>query len=131
MMQMMWMIRMKDLINHRKYAGHLQSCKVCTYAYIKTQIKARQKAFTKGDICEYRRLCAKVANLITNAKRRYYENKAKSVRFSNPRKWFKSIYTLYAAENDHLHQHMQRKCIQSQSRRNYFRTCLHFELLYL
>ena len=48
--------------------------------YIKTQIRARQKAFTKGDKYEYRKLCAKVANLITNAKQRYYENKASSIR---------------------------------------------------
>jgi hypothetical protein len=49
--------------------------------YIKTQIRARQKAFTKGDKYEYRKLCAKVANLITNAKRRYYKNKASSIWF--------------------------------------------------
>ncbi len=66
--------------------------------YIKTQIRARQKAFTNGDKYEYRKLCAKVANLITNAKQRYYENKASSIRFSNPRKWFKCIYSLCGAE---------------------------------
>jgi hypothetical protein len=67
--------------------------------YIKTQIRARQKAFTKGDKYDYRKLYAKVANLITNAKRRYYENKASSIRFSNPiRKWFKCIYSLCGAE---------------------------------
>ncbi|CAB4009560.1 Hypothetical predicted protein [Paramuricea clavata] len=63
-----------------------------------TQIRARPKAFTKGDKYEYRKLCAKVANLITNAKRRYYENKASSTRFSNPRKWFECIYSLCGAE---------------------------------
>ncbi len=70
--------------------------------YIKTQIRARQKAFTKGDnigsYLQYRKLCAKVANLITNAKQRYYENKASSIRFSNPRKWFKCIYSLCGAQ---------------------------------
>jgi hypothetical protein len=66
--------------------------------YIKTQIRARQKACTKGDKYEYRKLCAKVANLIATAKRRYYGNKASAICFSNPRKWFKCIYSLCGAE---------------------------------
>ena len=66
--------------------------------YIKTQNRARQKTYTKGDKYEYRKLCAKVADLITNAKQRYYENKASSTRSSNPRKWFKCIYSLCGAE---------------------------------
>ena len=40
--------------------------------YPDSNYRARQKAFTKGDKYEYRKLCAKVDNLIANAKRRYY-----------------------------------------------------------
>ncbi len=42
--------------------------------------------------------CAEVVNLNVNAKQRYYENKASSIRFSNPRKWFKCIYSLCGAK---------------------------------
>ncbi len=80
--------------------------------YIKTQIRTRQKAFTKGDKYEYRKLCAKVANLIMNAKQRYYENKASSIRFSNPRKWFNlNVFIHYVEPKNSplLHQYIQRK----------------------
>lgn len=40
----------------------------------------------------------KVANLIKNAKRKFYETKASESRISNPRKWYKPIYALYGAE---------------------------------
>lgn len=53
--------------------------------YIKTQIRARQKAYTKGDEYEYTKLCAKGSNLNMNAKQRFYENKASCNRPSNPR----------------------------------------------
>ena len=66
--------------------------------YIKTQIKARQKAFTKGDKHEYQKLSSKVASLISDAKRMYYENEASTVRNSNPRKLFKCIFALCSAE---------------------------------
>ena len=39
-----------------------------------------------------------VANIIKNAKRRFYETKASERRVSNPHKWFKSIYALCGAE---------------------------------
>ena len=66
--------------------------------HIKSQIRARQKAFCKGYTESYQQLKGKVANLIKNAKRRFYETKATEFRVSNPRKWFKNIYALCGAE---------------------------------
>ena len=43
--------------------------------HIKGQIRARRKAFSKGDTERYQQLKDKVANLIKNAKRRFYETK--------------------------------------------------------
>ena len=78
--------------------------------YIKTQIRARQKAFTKGDKYEYRKLCAKVANLITNAKQRYYENKASSIASLIQGSGL-NVFTHYVELKNSplLHQHIQRK----------------------
>ena len=39
----------------------------------------------------------KVANLIKNAKRRFYETQTSELRVCNPRKWFKSIYAFCGA----------------------------------
>ena len=66
--------------------------------HIKSQIRARQKAFCKGDKESYQHLKVKVANLIKNAKRRFYETKASELRSSNPHKWFKYIYALCGAD---------------------------------
>ena len=67
--------------------------------YIKTQIKARQRAFSRRDKTNYERLCQKVSTLVFKAKVAYYQNKAKDYRKSNPEKWFKSIASL-ASIND-------------------------------
>ncbi|CAB4029803.1 Hypothetical predicted protein [Paramuricea clavata] len=54
---------------------------------IKTQIKARQKAFSRGDQPRYKQLCEKVANLIAKAKATYYRSKASEFRTSKQSKW--------------------------------------------
>ena len=53
--------------------------------YIKDQIWARQRAYLRGDQVEYQVICAKVTDLIRNAKRRFYETKASNLRYSNSR----------------------------------------------
>ena len=65
--------------------------------YIKGQIRARLKEYSKGDMERDQHLKDKVANLIKNAKRRFYETKVSELRVFNPRKWFKSIYALCGA----------------------------------
>jgi hypothetical protein len=64
---------------------------------IKMQIKARQKAFSRGDKPRYKQLCEKVANLI--AKATYYRSKASEFHTSNQSKWYNCIYSLVNAEN--------------------------------
>ena len=66
---------------------------------IKMQIKARQKAFTRGDKPSGKQLCEKVANLIAKAKAIYYRSKASEFRTTNQSKWYKCIYSLVNAEN--------------------------------
>ena len=66
---------------------------------IKMQIKARQKAFSRGDQPRYKQLCEKVANLIAKAKATYYRSKASEFRTSNQSKWYNCIYSLVNAEN--------------------------------
>ena len=68
---------------------------------IKDQIRARQRAYLRGDQVEYQVICAKVTDLIRNAKRRFYETKASNLRYSNSRKWCKSIFSLCGAHNHH------------------------------
>ncbi|CAB3991884.1 Hypothetical predicted protein [Paramuricea clavata] len=63
------------------------------------QIKARQKAFSRGDKSRYKQLCEKVANLIAKAKATYYRSKASEFRTSNQSKWYNCIYSLVNAEN--------------------------------
>ena len=62
--------------------------------YIKTQIKARQLAFTRGDKTAHKFMCEKVSTLISRAKATYYQTRMKDLRSSNPEKWFKTIYAL-------------------------------------
>jgi hypothetical protein len=57
-------------------------------SHIKMEIKARQRAFIRGDSINYTRLCHKVSSLISKAKIVYYESKAKDHRKSNSSKWF-------------------------------------------
>ncbi|CAB4002267.1 RNA-directed DNA polymerase from mobile element jockey [Paramuricea clavata] len=66
---------------------------------IKMQIKARQKAFSRGDQPRYKQLCEKVANLIAKAKATYYRSKASEFRTSNQSKWYNCIHSLVNAEN--------------------------------
>ena len=63
------------------------------------QIKARQKAFSRGDKLKYKQLCEKVANLIATAKANYYRSNASELRTSNQSKWYKCIYSLLNVEN--------------------------------
>ena len=63
------------------------------------QIKARQKAFSRGDKLKYKQLCEKVANLIATAKANYYRSNASELRTSNQSKWYKRIYSLLNVEN--------------------------------
>ena len=66
---------------------------------IKMQIKARQKAFSRGDKLKYKQLCEEVANLIDTAKASYYRSNASELRTSNQSKWYKCIYSLLNFEN--------------------------------
>ena len=59
--------------------------------FIKNCIKERQPAYTKGDKEKYVALCAKVADLISKAKRRYYQDKAKNNRVYDPAKWWELV----------------------------------------
>ena len=65
---------------------------------IKIQIRARQKAFVKGNMTKYQHLRIKVADSISNAKRIFYEKKVSETRNLNPSKYFKSIYSLCGAQ---------------------------------
>jgi hypothetical protein len=67
---------------------------------IKALIKARQRAFTKGETPKYKSLHAKVTKLISNAKVTYYKSKAEGSHQSNPAKWYKTIYKLAPATED-------------------------------
>jgi hypothetical protein len=66
---------------------------------IKKELKARQHAYTIGDICQYKVLCDKVSGLISNAKESYYLSNGKGLRVAQPEKWYKTIYGL-ATIND-------------------------------
>ena len=67
---------------------------------IKALIKARQRAFTKGETPKYKSLHAKVTKLISNAKATYYKSKVEGSHQSNPAEWYKTIYKLAAATED-------------------------------
>ena len=66
--------------------------------HIKDQIRARQKAWVKGDKEKYQQKREMVAALISSAKRKFYERKASDLRYTNPSKWFKYIYSLCGAQ---------------------------------
>ena len=65
---------------------------------IKQEIKARQLAYTRGYIVEYKERCKKVSRLVTKAKLRYYKTKVENAKHSNQSKWYKNIYKLAVAE---------------------------------
>ena len=66
--------------------------------HIKDQIRARQKAWVKGDKEKYQQKREMVAALISSDKRKFYEGKASDLRYTNPSKWFKYIYSLCGAQ---------------------------------
>ena len=59
--------------------------------HIKAKIKQQQWAYARGDLVRYSQLCDTVRGLISQAKARYYNSKAKDLRSSNPTKWYKTI----------------------------------------
>ena len=75
------------------------SDKPWTPGYIKMLMKARQKAFSRGEKLRYKQLCEKVVNLIATAKANYYRSKASEFCTSNQSKWYNCIYTLVNAES--------------------------------
>ncbi|CAB4012075.1 Hypothetical predicted protein, partial [Paramuricea clavata] len=68
---------------------------------IKAQIKARQKAYCRGDKPKYDQLCKKVSKLIRNAKQSVYHTEGRDLRQKDPAKWYKTVYTLLGAETNH------------------------------
>ena len=74
------------------------STKAWMTTHIKTQIKARQRAFSLGDKSSYKHLCKDVSNLTKKAKLNYYRNKAKDLRMTNPQGWYRSIDALAGAQ---------------------------------
>ena len=62
--------------------------------HLKSVIKDRQRAYSKGDMEKYQQLRTKVSQLISKAKLEYYEGKVATTRTKNPAKWFKSIYSI-------------------------------------
>ena len=54
--------------------------------YIKAKIKQRQRAYARGDLVRYSQLCDTVRELISQAKAKYYNSKARDLRSSNPAK---------------------------------------------
>lgn len=69
-------------------------------AYIKKEIKARQKAYTTGNTTKYRRLADKISTLIKKAKSEYYKLKAEGQRKHDPAKWHKTIFQLTGSDGE-------------------------------
>ena len=69
---------------------------------IKILIRDRQRAYTRGDQEKYNQLKAKVSRLIANAKQKFYQDKAQDLRHSNPGKWYRSIYAMTGADQQHV-----------------------------
>ncbi|XP_046858758.1 uncharacterized protein LOC124452220 [Xenia sp. Carnegie-2017] len=68
-------------------------------SFIKSKIKARQRAFSCNNQARYEKLCSDVSKLINNAKISYYKRKAKDFRTTNPKKWYKSIFLMLGINN--------------------------------
>ena len=62
--------------------------------YIKREIKARQKAYTTGNMTKYRQLADKIIVLIKKAKAKYYASKIQSKRQQDSANWHRSISQL-------------------------------------
>ncbi|CAB4038005.1 Hypothetical predicted protein, partial [Paramuricea clavata] len=71
-------------------------------AYIKKEIKARQKAYTTGNMTKYRQLADKIITLIKKAKAEFYSSKVKSKRKHDAVKWHRTISQLAGFEGDNL-----------------------------
>ena len=67
---------------------------------IKSVIKDRQCAYSKGDVEKYQQLRIQVSQLISKAKLEYYKDKVATTRTKNPAKWFKSIYSICATSGN-------------------------------
>ena len=65
---------------------------------IKREIKARQQAYAREDLVEYKGRCKKVSSLVSKAKLRYYKSKVEDVKHYDQSKWYKTVYKLAAAE---------------------------------
>ena len=63
-------------------------------ACIKQEIRARQKAYTTGNMTQFRHLADKIITLKKRAKAEYYAPKIKSKRKQDPAKWHRSISQL-------------------------------------
>ena len=92
-------INMLDESLPEKTIGVNHSDKPWITGYIKMQIKARQKAFSRGDKLKNKQLCEKVANPIDTAKANYYRSNASELRTSNQSKWYKCVCSLLNVEN--------------------------------
>ena len=68
---------------------------------IKILISDRQRAYTRGDQVRYNQLKAKISCLIANAKQKFYQDKAQDLRHTNPGKWYRSIYAMTGADQQH------------------------------
>ena len=67
-------------------------------SYIKREIRARQKAYTTGNMTQYRHLADKIITLIKRAKAKYYASKIKNKCKQDPAKWHRSISQLVGCE---------------------------------
>ena len=67
-------------------------------SYIKREIRARRKAYTPGNMTQYRHRADKIITLIKRAKAKYYASKIKSKRKQDPAKWHRSISQLVGCE---------------------------------
>ena len=60
-------------------------------AYIKREIRERQKAYTTGNMTPHRHLAKKIIPLIKRAKGEYYASKMNKKRKQDPAKWHRLI----------------------------------------
>ena len=92
------LIIMDETIPERTVRMH-PSDKPWMTSFIKTKIKARQRAFSRNDLEQYEQLRVIVSKLISKAKMSYYKSNARGLRTTNPAKWFKSIFSLLGIQN--------------------------------
>ena len=75
-------------------------------AYIKKEIKARQKAYTTGNMTNYRQLADKIITLFKRANAEYYSSKVKGKRKHDSAKWHRTISQLAGFEGDNLNNNL-------------------------